>query len=411
MSEQITFPVQTATQIVIEELARDVQVWGTAETSRIEVVYQPHDTRRAPVVAVEGNTLRMTAATAQRITLPATLALTIKRAAGDLHVHGLVGAVNIETAHGDLRLSDLGGACQVARVDGTLRAEGIADLLLGNCAGDLRFENSGNLEAESVAGDVRISRAAAVRLGRVHGDLWAELLRGELQCERVSGDTRLNEISGPVNLRVLYGDLRGLNLTGGLAAPQVQGDAVLQGAFAGGAAFTVNADGDITLLLTGEADARLVVHANGRIRSDVQLTPAADGAPTFSATLGQGSSRINLTSSGDIRIAQAGAGTARVAAEIHAGPPAKDLRTLGERIRQQVITSLAAAGIPIEGGRGARPGRPPRAAPPPPVPPAPPRPAAALKTISEEELRILKMVENGTITAAQAELLLKAIEG
>jgi hypothetical protein len=39
------------------------------------------------------------------------------------------------------------------------------------------------------------------------------------------------------------------------------------------------------------------------------------------------------------------------------------------------------------------------------MPPAPP------KAPAEEELRILKMVEDGTITAAQAEMLLKALEG
>ncbi len=407
MSEQMTFPVQGATQLVIEELTRDAQVWGAADASQIEVAYQPHEVRRAPAFAVEGNTIRLTAATAQRITLPAALAVTVRRATADLHVHGLTGAVNLEAVHGDLRLSSLGGTCRVARVDGTLRAEDVADLrLLGTCAGDLRFENGGNLEAETVAGDVRISRAAAVRLGRVHGDLWAEALQGNLQCERVSGDARLHEIAGPISLRLLYGDLRGLNLTGGLSAPQVQGDAVLQGTFAGGAGCTVNADGDITLLLAAGTDARLVVHANGRIRSDVPLTPAADGAPTFSATLGQGSSRVNLTSSGDIRIAQAGA--PRAAADIHTGPPAEDLRSLGDRIRQQVIASLAAAGIPVEGGRGARPGRPPR--PTPPAPAAPSRPTPPAKGVGEEELRILKMVEAGTITAAQAELLLKALE-
>jgi hypothetical protein len=66
-------------------------------------------------------------------------------------------------------------------------------------------------------------------------------------------------------------------------------------------------NGDVSLALPADTDARLTVRANGRIRSDVQLTPTADGTPTFTATIGQGSGRVNVVSGGDMRITQAGA--------------------------------------------------------------------------------------------------------
>lgn len=415
MSEHATIPVQGATQVMIDELARDAQIWGAADATDIQVVYQSGGAERAALFSVEGDAIHLPQALVQRITLPTVLAVTVKRAAGDLHIRGLTGAVNAEVVHGDLRLGSLGGAIRIARVDGDLRADDVADLrLLGACAGDLRFETSGNLEAETVAGDVRISDAGAIRLNRVHGDLWAERLGGALQVERVSGDVRLNEIGGLVSLRALHGDLRALGLSGGLSAPQVQGDAILQGMVAPDANYVLNAEGDISLLLPAEADARLTVRAHGRIRSDVQLTPAADGSPAFSATIGQGSSRISLTSAGDIRIVQAGGNAAHAAADVRGPTTPEDLRTLGDRIRQQVTASLAAAGISVEGGswggrhsRGGRGGRP--MPPIPPTPPAPPKPPAP--PAPEEELRILKMVENGTISAAQAEVLLKALGG
>ena len=307
MSEHATIPVQGATHVIIDELARDAQVWGAADATDIQVTYQSAGSERAALFSVEGDAIRLPQVLVQRITLPAALAVTVKRAAGDLHIRGLTGEVNAEAVHGDLRLGGLGGTARIARVDGDLRADDVADLrLLGNCAGDLRFETSGNLEAETIAGDVRISDAGAIRLNRVHGDLWAERLGGALQVERVSGDVRLNEIGGPVSLRSLHGDLRAVGLAGGLSAPQVQGDAILQGAVAPGANYALNAEGDISVLLPAEADARLTVRAHGRIRSDVQLTPAADGAATFSAVVGQGSGRISLTSAGDVRITQAG---------------------------------------------------------------------------------------------------------
>jgi hypothetical protein len=401
--------------VIIDELARDAQVWGAADATDIQVAYQSTGNERAALFSVEGDAIHLSRALVQRITLPAALAVTVRRAAGDLHIRGLTGEVNTEAVHGDLRLGGLGGTARIARVDGDLRADDVADLrLLGNCAGDLRFETSGNLEAETIAGDVRISDAGAIRLNRVHGDLWAERLDGALQVERVSGDVRLNEIGGPVSLRSLHGDLRAVSLAGGLSAPQVQGDAILQGTVAPGASYALNADGDISVLLPAEADARLTVRAHGRIRSDVQLTPAADGAPAFSAVVGQGSGRISLTSAGDVRIAQAGVNATSAAADVRGPTTPEDLRTLGDRIRQQVTASLAAAGITVEGGgwggrhpRGGRPGRP--VPPMPPMPPAPPRPPAP--PAPEEELRILKMVESGTIIAEQAEVLLKALGG
>lgn len=411
MSEHAAFPVQGATRVIIDELARDGQVWGTADAAEIKVLYQADGDAPRLEVFREGDAIRLSRARVQRITLPAALAVTIKRAFGDLHLHSLTAEANVEAVHGDLRLTGLGGTTRVAQVDGDLRADDVADLrLIGRCAGDLRFETGGSLEAEMVAGDVRIAQAAAVRLNRVHGDLWAERLSGALDIEQVSGDVRLTEIGGPVNLKLARGDLRVRDLTNGLAAPQVQGDAVLQGAFAPTAAYTLHADGDVNLSLPGEADVRLIVRAHGRIRSDVQLTPNADGTPTFTATVGRGESRLQISSMGDIRIGQAGAGPTRAAADIPSLAGADDLRTLGERIRQQVTASLAAAGILTEGGwsRPSRPGRPAR--PIPPTPPTPPRPPTPPKRSSAEELRIFKMVEDGTINAAQAEMLLKALE-
>lgn len=413
MSEFVTFPATGINHVIVDEAARDARIWGVDDAAEIQVTYRLPDGATVPAFAPEGDRLVLNGVLVQRVTLPAPTAVTVRRAAGDLHVRGLGGEVNIEAVHGDLRLGNLKGTARVARSDGDLRADDVADLRLpGDCAGDLRFEAGGRLEAEAVAGDVRIAEAATVRLGRVHGDLWAERLSGTLEVTRISGDARLDGVAGMVTLRVLHGDLRADDLAGGLLAAQVHGDALVQGVLAGNLEYSLQADGDITLVMQPNSDARLTVRAHGRIRSDLQLTPAADGSPTFTAVVGQGACRVNLSSGGDVRISQPGADAARAAADVHGPTSPEDLRNLGERIRRQVMASLAAAGIHIEEGlgrgpRGARPGR--SAAPPPPPPRASP-PVGRPGPLSAEELRILQMVENGTLTAAQAEMLLKALE-
>ena len=422
MSEYTTYPIEGINHLIIDEMTRDAQVWGAPDATELQVTYQPTRGEQQPTFVVDGKEARLNKASVLRVVVPAAMIVTVKRASGDLHIRGLAGEVSVEAVHGDLRLGSLWGTTRLARVDGDLRADDVADLrLLGACAGDLRFEGGGNLEAETIAGDVRIAGATEVRLGRVHGDLWIERVEAAFQAERVSGDARLNEIGGPASLRTLHGDLRVIAATGGLSAPQVQGDAIVQGPFSSRASYALTTNGDVSLTLPADTDARLTVRANGRIRSDVQLTPSADGTPTFTATIGQGSGRVNVISGGDIRITQSGAAGPRVAAEVSDSVTPEDLRNLGDRIRQQVTASLAAAGIMVEGSPGARHARPARPASPvrpaSPARPASPQPPASMRPPSppqstvEEQLRILKMVESGIITAEQAELLLKALEG
>ncbi len=356
---------------------------------------------------------------AQRIRLPDGMALAIGQARGDLRIQGLGGEVRLAAAHGDLRLDSLSGVIAIGEADGDLRAEGVADLrITGTCHGDLRFEAGGALAVESLSGDLRLGAASELHLGCIHGDLWVEKVTGGLHIESGEGDARLSEIGGMAVLGTLSGDLRAAGLAGGLAA-QVRGDVMLSGSFAAAGGYTVSADGDVHLQLPADADVSLTARARGRIRSDVPLTPAADGSPTFTATLGQGAGRVSLTAAGDVRVTQAGAATAGGSWERRGrggGDPFADLSNLGERIRQQVSASLASAGINMETGeanmgRGKSGFRAPR----PPIPPAPPTRAtpsmhpSAPPPSADEQMAILKMVEEGKITPEEADVLLKAL--
>lgn len=412
MSNHVSYPAHGITHLIIEEMARDAQLREAPETPEVLVQYQAGTPQFVP----EEGILHLRGAAAGRVVVPAGLAVTVQRATGELRAQGLTGDVTLEMVTGDLRLQELAGIVRVGQVGGDLRAEAVADLRVTNrCDGDLRFQDGQNLEAETIMGDLRLADAAAVRLGRVRGNLWAERLAGSLMVARAEGDVRLSEIAGPVTLRAVAGDLRAGGLAAGLTATEITGDADLSGPFPADQSYTLTADGDVSLHLPADADLRLTVKARGRIRSDLRLTPAADGSLTFTATLGRGSARLVVNSSGDVRIGQPGGQTG-----IPPIPDMADLSGLGERIRQQVSASLAAAGINIEtgeinlgslsGGWGAfQAGRGPRAHKPS-RPPAAERPRPPTPAISEEQMAILRMVEAGTITAEEAEALLKALE-
>lgn len=414
MNDTLTYPVEGISQLVIENLALDAVVRGVPGATSIQIAFVAASRPTGPEFIPEGETVRFANATAERILVPDGLSVTAREALGDLRVQGLSGAISLEAVRGDLRLEALAGPVLLARADADIRAEGVAELrILGRCHGDLRFIAGGRLSVEAVDGDLRVSNAIGAQVGRLHGDLWIEKLSGDLTIEQADGDARLNEIQGPALVGTLSGNLRGQRLTGGLVASQVQGDGMLSGPFDPGSEYSLSADGDVYLVLPADADVRLAVRASGRIRSAVTLTPATDGAASFSATLGQGASRITVACHGDLRIHQEGGGKAgRWERRTRRSDDAfAELSNLGDRIRQQVTASLASAGINMETGetswgwerkRGGR-------GPMPPMPPERPKPPAPPRVPTEEQLTILKLVEEGRITPEEADKLLKAL--
>lgn len=416
MSETLTYPAAGVVQLIIESLAPDALLRGRPDAAHIEIICQrqgPH----APDFVRDGDVVRFTAGAVERAVVPETLHIAARTAQGDLRVQRLDSEVHLEEVRGDLRLERLAGQVLVQRAAGDIRADDVAELhVMGSCSGDLRF-CGGHLVAETVGGDLRVSEGAAARLNSVHGNLWLEALSGSVEIGQAFSDARLAAVGGAVHIGRLHGNLRATDIAGGLDAPELDGGAVLEGPFGAGASYTLSTNGNIQLMLPANADVRLTVRASGRIRSDVPLTPMADGTPTFSATTGEGASQIHLIGRGDIRITQDGASgkgwQGHGAAE---GDPLADLHNLGDRIRQQVSASLAAAGINIESGEvnwGLRPRGPRGTRPTPPAPPPPPaRPKAAgpARAPAQEQLTILQMVQEGKISAEEAELLLRALE-
>ncbi|MCX7707821.1 MAG: hypothetical protein N2204_07420 [Anaerolineae bacterium] len=417
MNTDLTYPAEGINHLIIEALARDAVVRGVPDATVIRIACAMREQGEEPRFLPEGPTVRFTGGAAVRVLLPKDMALTIRDAAGDLRLQGLSGRVDLEVVRGDARLEELAGQTLLNQAEADLRAERVAELrIAAGCQGDVRFIDGGLFSATVVAGDLRVVNAGRVEVEAVHGDLWAEKVAGAVTIGRAGGDARLSEIGGPVTLQSVAGDLRGQELRAGLKAGRVNGDALLGGPFTAGSEYALVADGDIHLNLSADADALLAVRAGGRIRSDLSLTPAADGTPTFSATLGQAACRILLTARGDVRITQEGAqGKAKAP---RSEEPFVELGNLGERIRQQVAASLAAAGINIETGErswswGWSYGRRGRSSPPPPEPPRPPsppeRPKASQRSTTEEQMVILKMVEEGRFTPEEADRLLRAL--
>ena len=420
MATHVSYPAEGVSRLVIETMAGDGHIRGVSDLT--DIVITPAGAEReegGAQFSVDGDRLYYQGGPVARLLLPPQVSVEIAKVNGELHAQDLDGDLEVGVVRGDLVLRELSGAARLEQVDGSLRADGVARLqLAGPCRGDLRFSDGGALEAEEVAGDLRLNGVEKVNVEKVHGDCWAERVLGDLEVGRIDGDARLDDVTGAVRLEAVSGDLRANALIGGLSAPVVHGDAHLLGDFGPAQSYTLSADGDAAVRLPANADLKLQVRANGRVRSDIQLRPSPDGTPVFTAVLGSGGGRLSVTARGDVRISQAGS-------DRRASASTGNWTDMGEQIRQQVTASLAAAGInpetgeinfsPFGPGRGAKGARG-RA----PEPPPPPRQgsgsAGAGRQASgpqgptaEEQMLILKMVEAGTISAEEAETLLKAL--
>jgi len=281
----------------------------------------------------------------------------------------------------------------------------------------VRFSSGGDLEVELVGGDLRVIRDNDVRGVRFHGDVWCENLSGTVKLEEVNGDVRLSDVEGQVVLGQVAGDLRVASARGGMTVGHVHGDAMLAGPLSRSEDYILSTDGDAQVRIARGDDVRLVARAAGRIRANLPLTPTSDGTPTYSATVGSGKVRVAVSSGGDLRIEAADGEEVHEARERKRGSGSdlfSDIGNLGERIRQQVTASLAAAGINPDTGevnlgrgrhareafRGFNPHTPPNR------PKPPPKSAGPL---SDEQLTILKMLEEGRITPEEADALLRAL--
>ena len=86
MSEYTTFPAEGIYHLIIEEMTRDAQVWGAVDATELQITYQPSGSERAPTFMTDGDEVVLSKANVQRITVPASMNVTVKRASGDLHV-------------------------------------------------------------------------------------------------------------------------------------------------------------------------------------------------------------------------------------------------------------------------------------------------------------------------------------
>lgn len=303
-----------------------------------------------------------------------------------------------------------------------------SQISIEHASGDLRvLQVKGGIAINTINGDAALHDVGPTAIKAVQGDLSLRDADGDVGIDVIRGDAKLKRVSGNVAISKVAGDLVINDLAGGLSVNMVGGDASLQASLIAGQSYAVKTGGDLIWRIEG-GGGQFAFNCKGDLRVRLPLTNWAGNDHSATGTYGDGSAQVALVANGDLLVLPASTGapfdpdvlSEQVEAMIESAMTqfesqmsrvqrdleqqfGKQAEKAAERAARSAERSAAHAKRRAEraaGSWGGAAGRP--AAPPPPT---------SEPVTDQERLLILKMVEEGKITADQAAQLLSALEG
>jgi DUF4097 and DUF4098 domain-containing protein YvlB len=355
------------------------------------------------------------------VTVPAAASISVSAVRGDAVVKHIGGTVEIIEANGDLSLNDV-GSIELNVVHGDLSARNLSGgININEVMGDASLRNIGEVSANTIYGDFAINNTdGSVQVQNVMGDFSLRNVHGDIELETIHRDINLRNLSGLVQVNQVHGDVR---LTGGLIPGKhylkASGDIVLR--WPQNAPLNIEAvapkinnrlelvdvvkeEGRLTGRI-GDGDTFLILEANGRIiLKDVQPTNEwddFDGSEfdfDFSGIGEKISGEISTRMEELSLHLEENLGPAFAAKmEEQALKAAAKAEKAAAKAMQQVEKTVRQVRWQSDHPNWKS--------------PAPASSAKERQATEEEQLKILKMVEKGTITPDEASTLLEAIEG
>lgn len=432
-----------APAITIEECLGDVIVRvGQERNVSVKGNHSAKETEGGLILRGEGSLI---------LSVPTEASLSIAMAQSNVVVKNVLGDIHLGEMMGDTVLSNIGMA-KVAIIHGNLLVKNTTDTMsIQTVHGDASLRNvHGDLSLDTVHGNFSARDVnSSVSVNEVYGDMGVLNISDNLTVQRVKGNAKLKAIGGIAAIANVHGDLQ---LTGGL----------------GEGKHTFTTRGNATL--KWPADTPLNLTATGNyIRNRLPLEDVVQDGKTLSGRLGQGDITVTIDAKGDVNLKEAdisyGHWDTYGDQQMDFDPNFDfdfnfDFEGIGNRIREEIEGHMArltgdleqrfgpdfAQKITERVGREAEraaeraereaeraAARAERAAeraqrdaeryaaqharmafrggsrftPPSPPPPPPP----PIREVSaEEQLKILRMVESGTISPEEANMLLKALE-
>jgi hypothetical protein len=284
----------------------------------------------------EGETLTLSAKEDCEITCPADSTLTIQACQENAKVDGVAGTIATETVHGNLTIKDV-GPTEFTRVDGNLFARDVGGILHGKTVG-------GNARVRDVQGECILEK--------VNVNLTAHDVEGDLQGETVGGNAHIDDVRGRCALKKISGNLAIYEVQDGVTVKQVDGNARVKPPFVPGATYRIVAGGNLDIRIPENASLRLALLAAGGVHSKVTGLTLEETDGQMQGVLGNGEAVVEAQAGGSITLGRKGSAE---------GPPGEfefdmdfmdDLDSIGPMIEARVGEAMAKLEVHLEQGLG-----------------------------------------------------------
>lgn len=352
--------------------------------------------------------------------------------------------LSLNQVRGDVVVKDVAGEVEIHDVTGDAILVGLNDVRVDTVHNDLSAKRiEGTTRVDVVHGDVVARNVGGMLLDTAHGDLSASFVDGAVQLGQIMGDISLRGVTGDVAITKGHRDANLRGIGGRATVTDIRGDIRLRGGLTQGK-HSFAASGDI-ILRWPEGELIDLAATASKIVNKLEFDEVTESKESLTGTMVGAQTHLTLDAKGQIVLKgirvvdekweweQAGEGEFDFAV---------DMESLGERISKQVNEHIARITTDLEDRFGPefsqkmaekiakkaewaatkaeraaeqamrraersmrRSGRQVtrRARPTPATPPE-------KRTTSEEQLKILKMVEQGIITTEEASMLLEALE-
>ena len=309
---------------------------------------------------------------------------------------------------------------------------------------------TGAVVIQKVGGDLSLQRVGSMRIEKVGGGCMIDSASGALAIEKVGGDLFVRQASESVTVEMVGGDCDVQTVGGDVLEARAGGDLFAYITEGIREKVTLRAGGNVEIYLPSNTSGRFNLNSSGE---DITLDlNRQEGAPTqsiksrhYEFTLGEGGAQFEAQAGGDVRVSDSGVEPKSITGELErlekawmdargrsggsgwsggygfdrtsawADMVSRRAQEAARRAEQRVqaatrrteehIRQAAEREMHRSEHFGGFPPHPPR-------PPQPPQPPAPAQPVSEKErLMVLQMLQEGKITAEQAEQLLTALEG
>lgn len=237
--------------------------------------------------------------------VPAGLPVSVVEARGNLAAHGLT-SLQVEKARANVQVKEVEGVALV-EVLGNLTAKQVASLQAAETVqSNVSLDQVEALELPLVRGNLNGKALGVVRATRVYGNMNVKEVSGPISVERVSGNVFLKDVGGAVSIEKVGGNFAAKNLTAGAKMPKIGGNLTLNGEIGAGCTYHFKAGGNGLLRLTEGASAHLTLKAGGVVHTAAELSEAERSQSSLRGTLGEGGAEIVIEAGGNVMVSGKG---------------------------------------------------------------------------------------------------------